>query len=554
MRDGHGIKTLIAAGIGVAVISGRRSSAVTARMRELGVSDVAQGVERQGARACRTAEAQRHRCATRRLPRRRHARPRADGGRRPARSGRRRASGRAGRGPSRDARGGGRGAVREFCDWLLRRGARRSDGAAPSLFAALIALFGVLCNGGSSTASRRRRPRRRQRPGYFLTGVDLEEFGADGTLAHRPAIHLGQRGSGERHRPAGRRRGRLPRADRPALASHGGRSARAARRARHRVRRRRAASAARRAKTRAAAELDTARMTLDTVSETAQTRAPVELAFGSHRMHALGMRADLKSRHPATGCGRQWPLHAVARLAAALLAACAAAAARRTATQLADPGQGELDRLRLPERRARCSTDVTITQGADAHHRRPRRRDRRSTSKDSHWEFNGTRPHLDAGRRARERYGATCAFSGGEIASAAVTGAPATFEQQRKEEHAEGRANRIDYDLKRGTVELTGDAWLKDARTEITSETLVYSTVNQRVISKEPVVITIQPTRRPRRRRNRSPRHERALAHGAREELSQAQGRLVAVDLDRAAAKSSACSARTARARRPPST
>jgi 3-deoxy-D-manno-octulosonate 8-phosphate phosphatase (KDO 8-P phosphatase) len=44
VRDGHGIKLLIAAGIGVAVISGRRSAAVTSRMRELGVSDVAQGV------------------------------------------------------------------------------------------------------------------------------------------------------------------------------------------------------------------------------------------------------------------------------------------------------------------------------------------------------------------------------------------------------------------------------------------------------------------------------------------------------------------------------
>ncbi len=44
VRDGHGIKNLIAAGVGVAVISGRRSAAVTARMRELGVSDVAQGV------------------------------------------------------------------------------------------------------------------------------------------------------------------------------------------------------------------------------------------------------------------------------------------------------------------------------------------------------------------------------------------------------------------------------------------------------------------------------------------------------------------------------
>jgi 3-deoxy-D-manno-octulosonate 8-phosphate phosphatase (KDO 8-P phosphatase) len=44
VRDGHGIKALLVGGIGVAVISGRRSPAVTARMRELGVADVAQGV------------------------------------------------------------------------------------------------------------------------------------------------------------------------------------------------------------------------------------------------------------------------------------------------------------------------------------------------------------------------------------------------------------------------------------------------------------------------------------------------------------------------------
>lgn len=44
VRDGHGIKSLVAAGVGVAVISGRRSAAVTSRMRELGVADVSQGV------------------------------------------------------------------------------------------------------------------------------------------------------------------------------------------------------------------------------------------------------------------------------------------------------------------------------------------------------------------------------------------------------------------------------------------------------------------------------------------------------------------------------
>ena len=84
-------------------------------------------------------------------------------------------------------------------------------------------------------------------------------------------------------------------------------------------------------------------------------------------------------------------------------------------------------------------------------------------------------------------------FAGGEVASAVVTGTPATFTQQREGQQSEGHANRIDYDLQRGTVEFTGDAWLKDGRNEVTSETLVYSTATQRVISKEPVVITIQP-------------------------------------------------------------
>jgi 3-deoxy-D-manno-octulosonate 8-phosphate phosphatase (KDO 8-P phosphatase) len=42
VRDGHGIKLLMAAGVAVAVVSGRRSGAVAARMRELGVSHVIQ--------------------------------------------------------------------------------------------------------------------------------------------------------------------------------------------------------------------------------------------------------------------------------------------------------------------------------------------------------------------------------------------------------------------------------------------------------------------------------------------------------------------------------
>jgi 3-deoxy-D-manno-octulosonate 8-phosphate phosphatase (KDO 8-P phosphatase) len=41
-RDGHGIKLLTASGVRVAAVSGRKSAAVTARMRELGVRDVVQ--------------------------------------------------------------------------------------------------------------------------------------------------------------------------------------------------------------------------------------------------------------------------------------------------------------------------------------------------------------------------------------------------------------------------------------------------------------------------------------------------------------------------------
>lgn len=43
VRDGHGIKRLLRQGIQVAVISGRRSPAVTQRMRELGIRHVFQG-------------------------------------------------------------------------------------------------------------------------------------------------------------------------------------------------------------------------------------------------------------------------------------------------------------------------------------------------------------------------------------------------------------------------------------------------------------------------------------------------------------------------------
>ena len=43
VRDGHGVKLLLGAGVAVAAVSGRRSAATAARMRELGVPHVVQG-------------------------------------------------------------------------------------------------------------------------------------------------------------------------------------------------------------------------------------------------------------------------------------------------------------------------------------------------------------------------------------------------------------------------------------------------------------------------------------------------------------------------------
>jgi 3-deoxy-D-manno-octulosonate 8-phosphate phosphatase (KDO 8-P phosphatase) len=44
-HDGHGIKLLAAAGVKIALLSGRRSKAVAFRARELGIQQVYQGIE-----------------------------------------------------------------------------------------------------------------------------------------------------------------------------------------------------------------------------------------------------------------------------------------------------------------------------------------------------------------------------------------------------------------------------------------------------------------------------------------------------------------------------
>jgi lipopolysaccharide transport protein LptA len=176
--------------------------------------------------------------------------------------------------------------------------------------------------------------------------------------------------------------------------------------------------------------------------------------------------------------------------AVALIAACAAAAAAQDREQLpiqltasslnfdSQKGVVEYGAITITQGQIRITADRAVTTGVDF--------------EDSRWQFSGTvRITMPDASLASET--ADVKFAGGEIESATVTGAPATFEQKRKDELARGRANRIDYDLKRGTAEFAGDAWLSDGKTELTGETLTYSTANQQVVSHQPVVITIQP-------------------------------------------------------------
>jgi lipopolysaccharide transport protein LptA len=183
-------------------------------------------------------------------------------------------------------------------------------------------------------------------------------------------------------------------------------------------------------------------------------------------------------------------LHPRAALAAALLGAAAFAAVAQDRSQLPITVEARSSDFDYKNSILKFN-DVTIVQGGI--------RITAATAQasgldfqDSRWEFGGSvRITMPDGSLASDT--ARVRFAKGEIESATVTGAPATFEQHREDELARGRANRIDYDLGRGTVELAGEAWLTDGRNEITGKTLVYSTQSQRVISREQVTITINP-------------------------------------------------------------
>jgi LPS export ABC transporter protein LptC len=162
------------------------------------------------------------------------------------------------------------------------------------LLAALIALSGVLLQW--RLLDREPPPPQAEavRPGYYLSGVDLEEFGADGRLriGLRSVSAREDPASGivkladvtvDYHAPTGRQwhltaaEARVPRTGRTVEFAGDVRLTGLP------------------DNQYGLAELRTAIMTFDTESERAETSSPVELAFGRHLVHGRGMRADLKA-------------------------------------------------------------------------------------------------------------------------------------------------------------------------------------------------------------------------------------------------------------------
>jgi len=117
---------------------------------------------------------------------------------------------------------------------------------------------------------------------------------------------------------------------------------------------------------------------------------------------------------------------------------------------------------------------------------------------DSDWVLTGhVRVFMPQGKLSADK--ATVQFANKRIASMSAQGEPAEFEHSADAatpnplageaanrgrsalEAAHGHARQIDYDMERELLKLNGDAWLSDGCNEITSQSIVYDIVNQKV-------------------------------------------------------------------------
>jgi lipopolysaccharide transport protein LptA len=103
---------------------------------------------------------------------------------------------------------------------------------------------------------------------------------------------------------------------------------------------------------------------------------------------------------------------------------------------------------------------------------------------DSHWVFRGNvKITMNQGQLTSDD--AEITFAKKLLSKAIVNGKPAAFEQriEKTGKLAQGRADSIDYDVAKGVVHLTKNAWLSDGQSEIRGESLKYNVLAQNVLA-----------------------------------------------------------------------
>jgi lipopolysaccharide transport protein LptA len=102
----------------------------------------------------------------------------------------------------------------------------------------------------------------------------------------------------------------------------------------------------------------------------------------------------------------------------------------------------------------------------------------------SHWVFRGNvKITMDQGQLTSEE--AEITFAKKLLSKAIVNGKPAAFEQHiaKTGKLAQGRADSIDYDVAKGVVHLSQNAWLSDGQNEIRGESLKYNVLALNIVA-----------------------------------------------------------------------
>jgi lipopolysaccharide transport protein LptA len=100
----------------------------------------------------------------------------------------------------------------------------------------------------------------------------------------------------------------------------------------------------------------------------------------------------------------------------------------------------------------------------------------------SHWVFRGNvKIAMEGGQLISDEADVT--FAKKLLAQAIANGNPATFEQriEKTGKVAHGRAETIDYDVTKGVVHLSKNAWVSDGDREIQGESLTYNVLTQTI-------------------------------------------------------------------------